>query len=116
MAFFKKRTKADVVSKENFSRGTNKNGKPRKSGTIVHYNDNTSSILLTPAGKGEKFASELKQGIKINNDGKVKQDEFGMPIALTDKQRAYRGGYLDAQKDSARLYNAKKNNIQNKSK
>lgn len=105
---FKKRTKADVVGKENFSRGKKKNGKPRKSGTIVHFNDGTSTVLLTPAGKGEKYANELKNGVKTYNDGSIKRDEYGFPVDLTAEQRAYRSGYLDSQKDNAKLYKAKK--------
>lgn len=107
MAFIK-RTKENVVGKEKFSRGVKKNGKPRKSGTIVHFDDGTSTVLLTPAGKGEKYANELKSGVRTYNDGTIKRDEFNMPVDLTDSQRAYRSGYLDAQKDNARLFNAKK--------
>lgn len=34
----------------------------------------------------------------------------GNPVRLTKAQRAYRAGYLDHGKDSARAYNAKKGN------
>lgn len=108
MAFFKKHTKDDVVSKEGFSRGENKNGKPRKSGTIVRFKDGTSTVLLTPAGRGEKFAKELESGYATRRDGTIVKDEYGYPVDLTAEQRAYRGGYLDCQKDNAKAYNAKK--------
>ncbi|MGN0804995.1 MAG: hypothetical protein ACI4MS_06400 [Candidatus Coproplasma sp.] len=110
MAFFKKRTKDDVAGTESFSRSSKKNGKPRKSGTIVHFKDGSSTVLLTPSGKGEKYSSELKTGISTRNDGSIKKDEYGYPVDLTSEQRAFRSGYLQAQKDSSKAYKAKKNN------
>ena len=64
--------------------------------------------LLNPSEKGAKFAKELKQGVKRTNTGSFKLDENKKSIKLTDVERAYRGGYLDAQKDSAKAYNARK--------
>lgn len=60
--------------------------------------------LLNPAQKGKKFSKELKEGYAISNSGKYRRDEDG-PIPLSDTQLAYRSGYLDARKDSAKCYN-----------
>ena len=66
-------------------------------------------VLLNPSEKGAKYAKELKQGVKRTNSGSFKLDENKKSIKLTPAERAYRGGYLDAQKDSAKAYNARKN-------
>ena len=65
-------------------------------------------VLLNPSEKGSKFAKELKSGYKRTNAGSYKLDSNRQGIKLTDTERAYRGGYLDAQKDSANAYNARK--------
>lgn len=62
--------------------------------------------LLNPSEKGHKYARELKDDMKFTNDGQVKCDDTGYIPPLTDEERAYRAGYLDAQKDSAKCYNA----------
>ena len=64
--------------------------------------------LLNPSEKGAKFAKELKQGVKRTNSGSFKLDENRRAIKLRSKERAYRSGYLDAQKDSANAFNARK--------
>ena len=64
--------------------------------------------LLNPSEKGTKCADELRSGIRQTNDGHIKLDKFGNPIPLTDTEKAWRSGYLQAQKDSAKCYNAKK--------
>ena len=64
--------------------------------------------LLNPAEKGEKYAVELKKGIKLTNDGEVKRDKTGKIIKLGKKERAYRGGYLDGRKDNANAYKSKR--------
>lgn len=63
--------------------------------------------LLNPSEKGAKYAKELKQGLKRTNSGSFKLKD-GKGIKLTEVERAYRGGYLDAQKDSAKAYKARK--------
>lgn len=62
--------------------------------------------LLNPSERGKKFAAELKDGHMYTNSGKLKVDEDG-PIPLSDTQRAFRSGYLSAQKDSANAWKAK---------
>ena len=39
---------------------------------------------------------------------RVKVDKDGVVQTLTPEQQAYRGGYLDAQKDAANCYKSKK--------
>lgn len=64
--------------------------------------------LLNPAEKGEKYAKELRTGKKYTNDGAVKKDNKGKVIKLGKKERAYRGGYMDARKDNAKAYKSKR--------
>ncbi len=65
-------------------------------------------VLLNPSEKGGKFAKELKQGVKRTNAGGFKLTKEGKGIKLTDTEKAYRSGYLDARKDSANAYKASK--------
>ncbi len=95
--------KKKVVSCTPVSTGAKrKDGRKVRSGTVVTFNDGSSRTLLTPAGKGEKYAAELRNNQAYTNDFELKKD------GLTKQQRAYRGGYLDAMKDSAKAFNAKK--------
>lgn len=64
--------------------------------------------LLNPYGKGKKYASELKHGRKITNDFKRKTNKNGSSMKLTEKQKSYRAGYLQARQDSANCYRAKR--------
>ena len=64
--------------------------------------------LLNPAERGRKFADELKNGVKLTNDNHVKMDDFG-PVRLTETEASFRAGYLQARKDSAKAFKAKKN-------
>ena len=64
--------------------------------------------LLNPSEKGRKYADELRNGVKQTNEGMLKWGDDGKPERLTDKAKAYRAGYLDAQKDSAKAYKSKK--------
>lgn len=65
--------------------------------------------LLNPAEKSRKYAAELKANVHATNDHKIKRDEKGNAIPLTDTQKAWRRGYLDSRKDSAKCFNANKN-------
>lgn len=60
--------------------------------------------LRNPSEKGKRFARQLKSR-KIEETGKE----------LTDKERAYRIGYLNSRSDNARAYNHK-NGLAGKSK
>lgn len=60
--------------------------------------------LLNPSEKGKKFAAELRNNTRYTNNNKAKTDKDGVIQSLSDTQRAYRSGYLDARKDSANCY------------
>lgn len=102
-----KRTKQDVKSKKTFFGRKKADGKKRKAGVTVTFNDGESVTLLNPSGKGEKFAKELKENQHYTNDGKLKTDDNGNPIPLTNEQKAYRSAYITALSDSAKAYKAK---------
>ncbi len=98
-----------VVDKTVFSfGGKTKKGTKVKSGVSLRLEDGSRRTLLTPSGKGTKYAEELRSGERRTNDGVVKTDEKGNVLKLSAAQRSYRSGYLDAQKDSAKAYKAKK--------
>lgn len=64
-------------------------------------------VLLNPSEKGAKYARELKSGVGETNKGLLKLDKNNKIVPLTDTQKAFRSGYLRAQKDSANAYKAK---------
>lgn len=73
----------------------------------VKRQNGTTVTLLNPSEKGNKYARELRADVKITNDGYAKQDNYGRPIHLTDTEKAWRSGYLSAQKDNANCWKAK---------
>ena len=86
----------------------NRKGERVKAGVTLVREDGTEATLLNPSAKAAKYAKELKTGERFTNSGEQKKDENGNALKLTKKeQRAYRSGYLDAQKDNAKVYNAK---------
>lgn len=94
-----------VYLKPLYGRGTD--GKRRKYGVGCMTADGNAFALLTPTGKGAKYAKEIRDGTRYTNLGVQKVNANGNPVRLTKAQRAYRAGYLDHGKDSARAYNAK---------
>ena len=78
--------------------------KKHKQGVIVANADGVTKTLLNPYGKGKKFARELKEGKRFTNDGKLKTTKSGKPKRLTDTQKSFRAGYLQARKDSAKAF------------
>lgn len=68
--------------------------------------DGKEITLLSPKGKGKKYAAELRTGMHFRNDGEYKPDKNG-EIGLTKEQRAYRSGYLDARKDIGKAFEAR---------
>ena len=94
-----------VYQKPLYGRGTD--GKRRKYGVGCMTADGNAFALLTPTGKGAKYAKEIRDGTRYTNLGVQKVNANGNPVRLTKAQRAYRAGYLDHGKDSARAYNAK---------
>ena len=71
---------------------------------IIRTKTGKTFKFLMPHEKGEKYANELKNGWSITNDGEMKKDADGTAMMLSDEQRAYRSGYLDARKDEAKLF------------
>ena len=64
-------------------------------------------VLLNPAEKARKFADELGNGVKQTNTGMIKFGKDGRPVKLTDTEKAFRSGYLNARKDSAKVFKSK---------
>lgn len=75
--------------------------------TRVKRKNGTEITLLNPAEKGLKAADELRNNVALTNDFGIKFGKDGKPQKLTKEQRAYRSGYLDARKDSAKCWKAK---------
>lgn len=71
---------------------------------IVKTRRGKEVTLLNPSEKGNKFANELRNNCKYTNGGLFKLDKNGQYIKLNDAERAYRAGYLAAQKDSANAF------------
>lgn len=74
---------------------------------IVRNKHGQRVVLLNPFEKGQKMFNELRENVHLTNDGHVKTDKHGKPVRLNDTQRAYRGGYLAAQRDSRRAFRSK---------
>lgn len=108
----KKEQSIVVAKKPIYGKRTTKSGKRVRGGTEITVADAdgvaSKKVLLTPAGKGAKYADELKNNRRITNEGQPKTNSCGCVQELTPEQRAFRGGYLQAQKDSAKCYKAKK--------
>lgn len=98
--------KSDIIKKRDMY-GVGTDGKRRKYGVKIDTADGKKIALLTPTGKGAKFSQEIRTGTRYTNYGVQKVNANGNPVRLTKAQRAYRAGYLDHGKDSARAYNAK---------
>ena len=72
------------------------------------YITRTGAVLLNPQERGTKYALELKHKKALTNDGHRKIDsETGKQKRLSKEQLAYRSGYLQARKDSAKAYRSK---------
>lgn len=82
--------------------------------TVVNKRTGNVHVLLNPAQKGRKYATELKHGKALTNGLQRKRNKDGSQKKLTPKQKAYRAGYLDARKDSANCFKAKKKKRQAK--
>ena len=88
----------------------------KKIGVTGKDKDGKSVTLLNPNGKGKKYAAELKRGTRFTNDGKQKTTKSGKKLSLSNTQKAYRSGYLQARVDNAKAFNARKAKRANKSK
>lgn len=81
---------------------------------VVRNRRGQDVILLNPSEKGTKMFDELQNDVHITNDGMIKTDKNGKPRRLSDTQKAYRSGYLQAQKDSRRAFKSKHPNYKSK--
>lgn len=78
----------------------------KKANSLVYRNDKSQKeyTLLNQQGKIGKYSAELKSKQRFTNDGKAKTDKNGQPSMLSNSQAAYRAGYLNACKDSAKIH------------
>lgn len=76
--------------------------------TVVNKKTGNVRVLLNPAQKGRKYAVELKHGKALTNSMQRKRTKNGSQKVLSKSAKAYRAGYLDARKDNAKCYKAKK--------
>ena len=75
-------------------------GKNRRGKTVT---------LLTPSEKTKKFFEEKRDNVRRTNDGQIKENK-----PLTKEGRAYRDGYLAAQRDNANAFISKHPRYQHK--
>ena len=82
---------------------SSRKGKPvrfsKSEGKTVHTKNGKTIKLLNPDQKGRRYARELKEGVNIYTGEK-----------LTKTQKAWRAGQLQARKDSAKCYKARRKN------
>ena len=64
---------------------------------IVRTKNGNKIVLRNPAEKGKRYARQMKSGF-IQETGEK----------LNDKGYAYRAGYLDSRRDSAKAYKSNK--------
>ena len=79
---------------------------------VVKSKTGKNVTLLNPQEKRNKYFDELRLGRRKTNDGHFKL-ENGKGVKLTDEAKAYRSGYIQAQNDSAKVYNSKKHKRKN---
>lgn len=84
-----------------------KNGK--RVGTRVFFRNKLTQaqktrVYLNPYGKAQKYALEIKDKRHYTNAGTPKADK-----PWSREAQSYRSGYLDARKDEAAAWKAKKN-------
>ncbi len=98
----------EIIHKETVTgKSKTKAGKLLKAGTRITNEDGETKVLLNPAGKGAKYAKELKDNKHYTNEGEIKTYKNGKEKRLSDTQRAYRSGYLKARSDSSKAFNSK---------
>lgn len=76
--------------------------------TIVRNRNGKQVVLLDPQEKRDKYFAELKAKTKMTANGVKKVDSKGKPMKLKEREIGYRLGYIAAQNESAKIYNAKK--------
>ncbi|MCM1195364.1 MAG: hypothetical protein NC099_06265 [Corallococcus sp.] len=78
----------------------------KKMGVVIETQKGETKTLLNPHGKTVKYRNELQSGVRLTNDGVLKRDSDGNYVGLTPTEAAFRSGYIAAQADNARAYNA----------
>ena len=64
--------------------------------------------LLNPSETYKKYQLELKYGRALTNDAKRKMDKkTGKQVRLTDKQKAFRAGWISCANASSRAFKSK---------
>lgn len=81
---------------------------------VVKTRKGNKITLLNPQEKREKFFDELSNGIHLTNDKKIKMSKKGKPVRLTNTEKAWRSGYIQAQNDSAKCFKSRKKNYNKK--
>ena len=79
-------------------------GKGNKMSKQIKRKNGKTVTLLTPNEKATKYADELRNGVKLTNDGHIKFDKFGSPQRLSPDERKFRSGYLTSRSDEAKLF------------
>ena len=104
-----KKNQWDIVEKKPlYGKRKKANGESERLGTRIVTSDGVIITLLTPNGKAAKYAKEIRDNKRYTNSGEEKKNK-----RLTEHGRVYRSAYLQARKDSAKAYRAKKNNRPN---
>ena len=78
----------------------------RKLGVVVRNSRGQEKTLLNPFGKSLKYSDELRNGVRLTNDGHINTDVLGKPQILTSEEVAFRKGYLQHQQDTIDAHNA----------
>lgn len=83
---------------------------------VVTGRNGKDVVLLNPSEKSLKYTLELRHKKALTNSGKPKRDKDGKQIKLTEKQLAYRAGYLGRQKDTNKAFKSKHPKYKRKTK
>ena len=78
---------------------------------VVKSRKGKKVTLLNPSEKSTKYAMELKNNIRLTNNCECKDCS-----GLTETQKAYRSGYLAAQKDNQKAFKSKHPNYKRKTR
>ena len=81
---------------------------------IILKNKNGKQVaLLNPSEKANKFAVEMRTGIKHTNFGEFKRKKNGALVNLNTRERAYRAGFLQHARESQIIW-CKENGVKSK--
>ena len=88
--------------------------KKYKKPTVYTGADGKQVTLLNPHLKCQKAFRELQNNARYTNDGQIKTDRDGNVMTLSDTQKAYRSGFIQAFSDNAKCFKAIKAKKANK--